>query len=184
MAFLEQFSDEERELLISLPYRAGLWVSSVDDTGGAKADYEELDELESIVVEKASGMFESAFVHEVMAETCTRQQDWKKWAEGLDAVPNDCKKAIAIISGKLAEKDIDAFRANVMSISLSVAKAFREFDDGASMPVKLFTQIRLFLEAVMRFLKRDKSYDTESVLNISYEEDVALSMLSKALHDV
>lgn len=182
MAFLEQFSEEERELIVSLPYRAGLWVSSVDDTGGPKADFAELHELESIISEKARGMFESAFVHEVMAETCTRQADWKQWAEGADSLLDDCAKATKLIGDKLVEKDLDAYRMNIMAIGLSVAKAFRELDEGASIFVKLHTQIQLFIEAIIRIIKRDKSFDTESALNISFEEDEALSKLSKALH--
>lgn len=182
MAFLEQFSAEERALIISVPFRAGHWVSVVDDTGGAKAGDAEREALENIITERARGMFESAFVHEVMAETCTRQDDWKAWSDNMDTVLEDCAKVVGIIGGKLAERDLDAYRMNVMGIGLAVAKAFREMDDGAPFFVKLQTKILLFIEAIVRLIKRDRSYDAESALNISFEEDVALTKLSKALH--
>lgn len=182
MAFLEQFSAIERNLIVSIPYRAGVWVSSVDDTGGAKADYEELHELETIIARKGRGMFESAFVHEVMAETFQRQAEWKSWAADIDNLLVDCGRAVEIIAAKLAEKDVDAYRANIMALALDVAKAFREFDVDASFWVKINSRINLWLEAFVRILKRDRSYDSTSELNISYKEDIALTKLSQALH--
>lgn len=182
MAFLEQFSAEERELLVSIPYRAGLWVSGVDNAGGAKSNYEELDALESIIAEKGRGMFESAFVHEIMAEASTRQDDWKKWAGQLDNVLSDCTKAVGIVQGRLAEKDLDAYRMNIMAIGLAVAKAFREIDADASLKDKICMQVRLFCDAGMRILRREKYWDKTSILNVSREEDEALNKLSKALY--
>ena len=182
MAFLEQFSAEDRDLIVSIPYRAGLWVSGADGGGGAKAGHDELDALETIIAEKGRGMFESAFVHEVMAETCTRQQDWKGWAGDLDNILEDCTRAVGIVQGKLAEKDLDAYRMNIMAIGLAVAKAFREVDADAGFRDKIHMQLRLFCDAVMRILRREKYWDPASVLNVSREEDAALDKLSKALY--
>ena len=177
MAFLEQFSEQERDLIVSIPYRAGVWVSSVDDTGGAAADAEELEKLEEIIAEKARGMFESAFVHEVIAETFSRKGDWKRWAEQLDSLLADSTHAVELVSGKLSERDVDAYRANILNIGVSVAKAFREFDVDAPFFVKIGSNLRLLGEALMRVIKRDKSYDTASELNISLAEDIALTKL-------
>lgn len=182
MAFLEQFSEQERDLIVSIPYRAGVWVSSVDDTGGAAADAQELEKLEEIIAEKARGMFESAFVHEVIAETFSRKADWKRWSEQLDTLLPDSTRAVEVVSGKLAERDVDAYRANILNIGVSVAKAFREFDVDAPFFVKIGSNLRLCGEALVRVLKRDKSYDTVSELNISLAEDIALTKLSNALH--
>ena len=182
MAFLEQFSDQEKELLVSLPYKAGLWVSMADNVGGESADEKEKEALAQIIDEKGKGMFESAFVHEVMSETCSRKQEWSQWEAGVHTVLQDLDKAMSLIRGKLQEKDCDAYGSNIMAIGVKIAEAFREFDADASVMVKLNTQIRLFLEAMTRVLKRDKSIKTETALNISYEEDKALSELYKALY--
>lgn len=182
MAFLEQFSTEDRDLIVSIPYRAGVWVSMVDDDGGGEAEHDEIDALENILAEKARGMFESAFVHEVMAETASRQQDWPQWAGQMDTVLADCTKAVGVVGGKLSEKDLDAYRMHIMAIGLEVAKAFREFDVGMPLPTKLWTNFRLFMDAIVRVFSRDKSFEGEKALNISYEEDQALSKLSQALH--
>lgn len=182
MAFLEAFTEEEKEILISVPYKAGIWVSQADSTGGEGADDKEKAALENIINEKGKGMFESAFVHEVMSEACNRKQDWNKWADTVDDVLVQAGKAVDIIAAKLEEKECDAYSANVMAIGVKIAEAFREFDADASVLVKLDTKVRLFLEAMMRVLKHDKSMKTETELNISYEEDQALSKLYKALY--
>ncbi len=182
MAFLELFSDTEKDMLVSLPYRAGLWVSLADQSGGEKASLKERAALEDIITRKASGMFESAFVHEVMAEAFARKDQWDLWAQNTQTVPDDSRKAVALISEKLTEKDVDAYRYNIMTIGVEIAKTFREFDAGASIIARLYGLFNLYVEAIVRIIKRDPSIQTESALNISYEEDQALSCLSDALH--
>ena len=182
MAFLEQFSDEEKSMIVALPYRAGLWVGQSDSTGGEAADEKEVRALEDIIAEKSRGMFESAFVHEVMIETFARKKSWGEWSNDLDKVPEECTKIVELLNKKLSSKDVDAYRANIMGISLGIAKAFREFNVGAPFFTKVISQIGMFFDALVRLITRDNSYDPSDALNISYEEDQALSALSKALH--
>lgn len=181
MAFLEKFSDEEKSLLASLPYRAGLWVSTVDEEGGDYAAAKERAALEDIITKKAEGMFESAFVHEVMVETFAQKENWKSWGEHLENVPDECRKAVGIIQDKLAPNEVDAYRHNIMTISSRVAAAFREFDEKAAIPVKIWTSIKLGIDKIIG-LFRGESYESEALLNVSYEEDTALARLSEALH--
>ena len=182
MAFLEKFSDDEKELIVSLPYRAGLWVSQVDSTGDAEgADDKEAQTLEQIIREQSKGMFNSAFVHEVMVETFTRKQDWPKWQGQTDNIPALCKDAVKLIESKLDDGSAVAYRESVMAIAVNVAEAFREFD--ADMPVfaRMMSQVGLLAEAAGRILTRKKSFKTETYFNISYEEDKALSQLYSAM---
>src|SRR5262245_12420411 len=116
MAFLEKFSDEERELLVSLPYRAGLWISTSDHTGGGYAGDKEFSALSEVIREKASGMFESAFVHEIMADVHNCRGDWEKWAADIERVPDECRRAVELISKKLSSRDLDAYRHNIMAM--------------------------------------------------------------------
>ena len=55
MAFLDGFSKEEQDFLVSLPYRVGLWVSSIDATGGSAADGDEQEALEKCIAGIAHG---------------------------------------------------------------------------------------------------------------------------------
>lgn len=180
MAFLEKFSDAERELIVSLPYRVGMWVSLADGIGGGQADIREAEALKNILAEHASGMFDTAFVHEVIAETYTRQKDWPKWRENLETVPADCTKAVQVVSKKLVQRDVDAFRENLMKIGTQIAHAFREFDEDAAFFVRLGTGIKLKIDKLIGLVRGEK-YESESLLNISYAEDMALAELAKAL---
>lgn len=181
MAFLEQFDDIEKDLLVMLPYRAGLWVSKSDNAGGNESSSDEVSELHKIIAQKAKGMFESAFVHEVMIETCAREKQWPDWSSDLDNVPEECKKMVAIVEAKLSRHDMDAYKHNVMFIATEVAKSYREFDVNMALPVRVFTCFKIAVDKMFGKI-RGVTYESEDLLNISYEEDIALSQLSTALH--
>ncbi len=180
MAFLEKFAPDERELLVSLPYRAGLWISVSDQTGGIHADDKEANALGEIIREKASGMFESAFVHEVMADVCDRRSGWNSWTNDLDKVPDECGRVVELISKKLSSRDLDSYRHNIMAIAIEVARAFREFDKNTPLFSRLWTKLRIWLDKVVGVTK-GVTYESEDLLNVSFEEDLALAKLSDAL---
>lgn len=181
MAFLEKFSVEEKEFLVALPYRAGVWMSRADETGGLEADAAELEALEAIIDKKAAGMFESAFVHEVMAEVCAGKENWARWAKHASKVPDDCRKAVTMMEGRLGKHDLDGYRENIMYIAVEVAKAFREFDLEPPPPSLSFTdKVKLFLDGIAGKPKGER-YEAERLLSISYNEDRALAALSGSL---
>ena len=180
MAFLEQFSAEEKSLLVSLPYRAGVWIGAMDRSGGVESKNAELAVLEKIIDQKAQGMFESAFVHEVMVEICTHKSDWPQWAGKGQSVPADCDKAVAAIAEKLSAHDLDAYRKNVMYIAVEVAKAFREFDAHTPLLSQMVEMLRCFLDKIAG-VAQGGAHESANLRNISYEEDVALAGLSRAL---
>lgn len=180
MAFLEELSEEEQLLLISLPYRAGIWVSRADDDGGLSARHAEKEALEKIIHEKSSGMFESAFVHEIMVETVARKDEWEKWADNIDDIETDCIKAAQILGKKMSRRDQDAYRQNIMYIATEVARAFREFGQKEAIPVKIWAFVRIRIDKIIGLFTGQR-YESETLLNISYEEDIVLAKLSKAL---
>lgn len=179
MAFLEKFSADERDVLVSLPYRVGVWISRADNTGYPESAGAELAALERIILRKARGMFESAFVHEVMAETCAQKSQWPQWAARAQDVSADCEKAVAVIAAKLSKRDLDAYRRNVMYIAVEVAKAFREFDVQASRFSRAVDSFRRFLDRIAGVA--GGAPEGGDWRRISFEEDVALADLSKAL---
>lgn len=180
MAFLKDFTPEERLMIISLPYRAGLWVSTSDSVGGHDADQKELDALERTIAGIVQGMFESAFVHEVMAECFLEKDEWPKWMGDIKDVPNECRTVIRFLHGRLSQRDIDAYRHILMQIGLEVARAFREYGGNAPLIDKIFRNISLVVYRIFGVLQREK-FISENVLNVSYEEDLALNTLAKAL---
>lgn len=180
MAFLEEFAEDEQALLVSLPYRAGVWVSQADNEGGKRAEHAELEALKKIIHQKSSGMFESAFVHEVMVETVTREEQWKSWAEDTDNIEIDCIKAAQLLGRKMSLRDQDAYRQNVMFIATEVARAFREFGRKDPLPVVLWTLVKIQMDKLVGLFTGQR-YESADLLNISYEEDIVLAKLSKAL---
>lgn len=181
MAFLEEFSQTERDALVALPYRVGLWVSHSDDTGGGEADEKELQALERAISSLTQGMFESAFVHEVLAETFLRRAEWPAWAHNIQTVLDDCREIVKILQSKAVEpRDYEAFQRMLMQIGLEVAQAFHEFETHE--PFWAGTMRRLGI-AIDRFLgtAHGEKHIAEDLLNISYEEDIALNKLARAL---
>jgi hypothetical protein len=180
MAFLEQFSEPEKALLVALPYRAGLWISQSDSTGGGTADAQEQKALAQIIEQKARGMFRSAFVHEVMAETYARRAEWPQWGEGMDRVPGECRRAVELITPRLIVHDVEAYRHTVMAIARDVARAFREYDENAGALGRLTTALRIQIDSLIGVL-RGEEYESKVLLNISEKEDIALGTLATAL---
>ena len=58
--------------------------------------------------------------------------------------------------------------------------AFREFDTYAALPTRIWTAFKLRLDKIVGKF-RGESYETEKLLNISYEEDLMLAKLADAL---
>ena len=180
MAFLESFSDDERGLLVSLPYRVGVMISKSDTTGGDHSEEDEIAMLDQTIAKITHGMFESAFVHEVIAETFMHRKDWPAWSNQADTVTADCKKAVVLIQGKLSQRDVDAYKRILMQIGVEVARAYREYEHAA-----------YFLHNVMRWVSlgfnrlfslfHGEARPSSDILNISYQEDLALNELAKAL---
>lgn len=176
MAYLEKFSEDEKVLLASLPYRAGLWVGAADDSGGAHSGEKERETLEKVIAARSKGMFESAFVHEVLSETFTRRERWPQWAQGLDAVAVDCGRAVEAVTGKLGQRDADAFRHAVMAIATDVAMAYSEFGTSRSLQERFLTFVSFLFPAMGR-TKHDFRYPAVN-LNVSHAENAALKKLS------
>lgn len=180
MAFLEQFADDDRTMIVSLPYRVGLWLSTVDNTGGRGSQSQELDSLEKIIGNPRPGMFRSAFVHEVMGEVVARKKEWPRWAEQTENVLSDCRRVQLVLNGKVTPRDGDAYRENLVLIGSEVAAAFREADMQQPLFAKIGTRIRLSVDKLVGSL-RGEVYESERLLSISLEEDMALSQLAAAL---
>ena len=180
MGFLKDFSRDERDTLISLPYRVGLWVSSSDSTGGTDSNLQEEVALEKAINSIAQGMFESAFVHEIMSETFLQRQEWRRWSANVQSVPQDCLGAIRILQSRVPQRDIDAYRHILMQVGLEVARAFREYDQDAPLLTRIIRGISIGVDRVFGIMHGEK-YVSEDLLNISYEEDLALNELAKAL---
>ncbi len=179
--FLDQLTQQQRDMIVSLPYRVGLHISQSDDTGGDESDEIEAQTLNNLLTGFSQEVFGAETVQYVIGEAVQRKADWPKWAEAVNSVEEDCHKTISILSDIVDPKEVSAFKGCMVEIGESVAMAFREYSD--DMPI--FQKLKFFLayhkgKSQAEKLKRAyKSYD--EFLNISLKERKALCDIAHAL---
>ncbi|MFN3828076.1 MAG: hypothetical protein ACK4NR_10690 [Micavibrio sp.] len=179
MSFLDGLTNSEKTTLVSLPYRAGLWVCMADDKGQGVGRAHELKKLERLIERLSEGMFASAFVHEVIMTTNARREEWPAWSLQTGTVPEEAREAVDIIKRRMMPQDAEAYVQAIMSIAYETAYAYREFDTSASIPIRIWVGLQLLWEAFIR--TGNKDYRLESLANISLAEDEAIAVLAQSL---
>ncbi len=184
MSFLDQLSTEQRTLLVSLPYRVGLFISQSDETGGDDSDEAEMLALSSIITAYSQEVFGAETVQYVISETVRRKPEWKEWSKDLDTIEGQCHRAIDILSDHVDVKEVSAFKNHLIEIGESVALAFREY--GKETP--LMDKIRVYLfymKGKRHAAKIGMPYkDWEQFINISLDERKALRRIAGALNTI
>ncbi len=181
MSFLDDLTQEDRNVLVSLPYRVGLMVSQSDTTGGNEADDIELQALSNILNGYAQEVFGAETVQYIISETISQKDKWPDWANNLDGVVRDCHRAIDILSEAVDEKEVSAFKQHLIDIGESVAMAFREYEN-----LSFFKKIMLYRDYLkdkklaIQQKKAIKNWD--QFLNISLDERNALRAIAGALN--
>jgi hypothetical protein len=84
---LSHFSEEQRKLLVTLPYRTGFWVSVSDESGGAEADEAEQTALENIVSCFAEDFCKTEVVEQLMHEALHQKEHWPEWEKNIGNRP-------------------------------------------------------------------------------------------------
>jgi hypothetical protein len=178
MPFFESLTHDQRENIISLPYRVGLWVSRCDDTGGDQSDIQETRALHSILYAFAEDMFGSEDMQKVMSATLSRKDDWQKWGAELKSVPADCEAAINVIN-EHDRKDANVFRNHLIEIGEAVALAFHE-----EIQTSFVKRLKMYFEFISAKSKRKSTRGPQTFdeyTRISDSERKALSALAQSL---
>ncbi len=182
MNFLDSLLPDQRNLLVSLPYRVGLYVSESDQSGGDDSDEAEMRALESIITAYSQEVFGSETVQYVISETVNRKAEWDIWGENLDTIESQCHQAVDILSSAVDDKEVSSFKRHLIEIGESVALAFREYGDSTPM----LDKIRIY----MYYMKSRKEAVSKGIIpmewdqfiNISLDERKALQRLAQALN--
>lgn len=182
MTDLKQFTDEERDLLIALPYRAGLLISSCDDAGGHEAEEAELKALENIVTGYTEDFCKSAFMEALMLETVARRNDWEKWRKDTSLVLTECRRAVEILSGRVEPKELADFKHDLMEIATTVAEAHSEMGPVADFSYKLWVYSRYFRGRLSSIIGKKPARSLQELFSVSKAEAHALSQLENALN--
>lgn len=180
MDVLDKLSPDQRTLIISLPYRVGLWVSHSDDTGGDEAQDKELTALSNILQGFSAQVFGSELIQYVMDETTKRKDSWPEWNNNVENVPEDCKRALEALRQYTEEKEVKAYAQRLIEIGEAVALAFREYED-QSFSDQLKVYASYIMTKIRSKLTKQPVKSFEQFLNISMNERRALATLASAL---
>lgn len=132
MANLSSFSKEERALIISVPYRVGIWISNADDNERTKLDDKfEKQTLEVAIATLAKRTQKMPFAAAVMSDVETYKSMWPGWEAqaGENSVLEDTQEAIDICRAKVSKGELNQYKHAVWQIGIVVAQAFGEHID-------------------------------------------------------
>ena len=174
---LSRLSAGERDALVALPYRVGLFVSFSDLSGGWGAQEKELETLSSILREFSEDFCKSEFSQSVLMQTLRARAQWPSWSQNIDSVPVEVELALDSIKMALSDKSLLDFKTVLFDIATAVAMAFRE-DDGESQSSASRPSILTKILGGFGFAGKVTLFPQ---INVSQAERVALAKLAKAL---
>lgn len=181
MVDLGVFSLEEKDLLVSLPYRVGVWISHVDDDGDEQADDKEIQAIKKVIQVTGKRHDDDTAIDDIARQCLLAEGMYDVWARQTSSILSDAKIAIELLRSRVSVSEAEDYGVFLMEIGTSVAKAFREegygFDDDATSAFD-FSNIS---DKVSSFLGRVVPSSQHGEMNISPEEDSALTDLAKAV---
>lgn len=176
---LAALSPADRRLLMSLPYRVGLYVSFSDTSGGWEAQEAEIQSLTNILREYSEDYCHSELAQGVLMETLRDRAQWPSWSQGIETVPREAQEAVRLLERNFSDKEVHDFKEILIDIALSVAMAFRE---GAAEreppPFSVFDSLR---KTILRLVGGSGKRDPFAHMNISASEKTALMRLCRGL---
>lgn len=132
MSHFKEFTPEETDLVVSLAYRAGYWISHVEDLDKTKRD----DKWEAAAMDKAIRRIarqhlKGSFAGEVMTKVDKERVHWTAWQVKAEEphVLGDIQKAKDIILKHLSKKELKSYKQVLWYMGLVVAQAFGEDED-------------------------------------------------------
>ena len=178
MSSLNDFLDEERALIVSIPVRVGYWISHIDDVEGTQRD----DGKEQLALERAlklivSRTADGRFINDVAEYALASKAEWAAWRDRADTVLADLPRALRLIKDRLPAKDLKDYQSAVYRVAGVVAQAASE--DGAEDDI---SREVMGAGLVTRLLDRlSVKTDMSVPENISAAEKAALQKLRACL---
>lgn len=179
MSELERFLPADQDLLVSLFYRIGQWMSQADDTDTGE-DSEQIEEAQmfKILNKLAESKNAGALCSEIASEALRQKGSWARWSKQIDTVLSDVTRAKALIKGQANQQEFVAFGRSLVTIATAVARAYREAED-----------VEVEEKGFLSWLSEKKAHVTLALtdaeahkdLNISPAEDSALTELVMTL---
>ncbi len=131
MSGFSDFSEEDKLIIVSLPYRIGVWISGVDDNVNTKYDDNiELKELEE-TLNKLAAQGKQRFAASISKHTLNSKKAWRDWQGKSDEVSvlEDLNQALETGEKNLEAEQLAEYKKMLWHIGLSVARSFGEHID-------------------------------------------------------
>ncbi len=180
MSELSIFSEDEVTLLVSLPYKVGVWVSHADDEDGEADDEREMKALAMCLKAVAKEYDGPGLVDDIARETLKREPFWLEWTDQAYNILPDCEKALALLKEKAGLQEAKNFKSALLEIGSTVAQAYGEFNSFDEIPEDEGFFGGIVNKVVGGFSGLSKD-DANHPMNISASEDSAISQLAAAL---
>lgn len=180
MSELQRFLPADQDLLASLFYRIGQWMSQADDTDtGANSEQIEEEQMFKILNKLATSKNAGLLCSEIAAESLRQKGSWERWSKQIDNVIEDVARAKLLVKGQANQQEFVAFGKSLVTIATAVARAYRETEDGEDTEEKSFFSwlSEKKAHAVLALTDAEAHKD----LNISPAEDSALTELVMTL---
>lgn len=183
MVELQSLNEIEALEIISLPYKAGLWISHADDVEGESDDINEINALERGIPDIAKLHSDSSLVQQVASEMMRLKDEYaEKWENECFHILKTGPDTMTLILNSFGEKDAKEYRAFTMELAKMVAQAASElhaFDETKEEKEEGF--FGNMIGRIVGGISATQKDDVNHPANISPAEGSALSQLSKAL---
>jgi hypothetical protein len=180
---LNTLSDQDKKVLIALPYRVGLFVSHSDSDGGEEAEDREIQTLNNILIEIQQDFCKSEIMQKILIETVAHKDQWASWNKNIEDVPDECTHAADLLVGLVEQQgDLMSVKETLVDIGVAVAMAFRESgNSGYPGESPVADAVKSMRNVLARFIPSLRVDDRFTHLNISRTERGALIKLHNAL---
>ena len=179
MSELQRFLPADQDLLVSLFYRVGRWMSQVDDTDvGETSEKAEEAQMFKVLTKLSQSSNVGDLCQEICAEALRQKGSWARWAGQMDTLIDDVGRGKKIILGEGTDEEFRLFGKSLVTIATSVARAYRESTDMESQEIGFLSWLTEKSSHVSLALSDREAHKD---LNISPAEDNALIELVQAL---
>ncbi len=129
---MTDMTSEDKALMISLPYRVGIWISQVDDIENRKMDDKHEEKILEVAIQKmAQSHRKMPFAANIMKQVEKSQGHWKNWKNMSDekTVLQDLDNILIKAEAALKPAEVKQYKQAVWQTGILVAQAYDENHD-------------------------------------------------------
>lgn len=174
MPFFTDFHKEDLELIVSLPYRVGVFIARADNAIDTNRDEAREERALKVVLDSLSEQHETCpFLAEVAGQSLLHRDHWPAW-RARKGLADDIARAQRIMEPRLPTGSVDEFRRALFHIGCVVAMAYGEQSDAHNSEALAGQMIGRLADRFFDPLEKNPE-------NVSAAEKAALQKLREAL---